>query len=457
MQTRRDHVQAHRFAVGRLATALVSGDPGRGESPTKRASLGTFLGAGVVLLLCGGSAAYGLISPGEDTGWRKPGSIVVEQQTGNRYLFLGGTLRPVRNYASALLLAGQGATVRQVSAKDLGSTPHGGPIGITGAPDSLPAPTALLPGPWTWCLRPDLPGGQLLDLNPAGQTGVIPADRRVLLAGPDGQKFVLWRGVKYPVPDNAALIALGLDGGQALPALPNWLAALPSGNPLAAATIADSGRAAGQVAGHQVAVGQQFETAPAADPASGNAAATKHHYVMTNTGIAPTSATEAALLAARSGAPAVLRVSPTDIATAQLSPDQSLLTAVPDVLDAPSAASAGQAVCLRQQAEGTKLTSQPVIERGPAATGGRNLLIPPTTGVLAVNLDQLAKPDTSAQTFLITDQGIAYPLGDSNAVAALGLVGGPRTALPESILGGLTHGPTLDARAAADTLKEAGR
>ncbi|MFJ6836855.1 type VII secretion protein EccB [Streptomyces sp. NPDC091209] len=459
MQTRRDHLHAHRFAIGRLATALVSGDTGRGDSPTRRASLGTFFGAGVVLLLCAGSAAFGLLSPAADTSWRRPGSIVVEQQTGNRYLFLGGTLRPVRNYASALLLAGQGAAVRSVSAKSLAGTPHGAPVGINGAPDSLPAPAALLPGPWTWCLRPDLAGGQLLDLDPAGQTSPVPADRRILVAGPHGQRFVLWRGVKYPLPDDAALIALGLDGDHPLSALPTWLAALPTGVTLAPAEIAGSGRAAGQVGGHRVTVGQLFETPASGSTAHGGAAATgtDHHYVMTSKGIATASATEAALLAARPGVPAVLRVSATDIAGAPISHDQSLLTTLPDVLGTHALDQAGQAVCLRQQAHGAKLTSQLVVEQGPAATSGRTLLIPPDTGLLAVDLDQLARPNATAQTFLITDQGIAYPLADGSTAAALGLGGGGRTAVPESILGALTHGPLLDPRTAADTVREAGR
>ncbi|MEU8510973.1 type VII secretion protein EccB [Kitasatospora sp. NPDC048722] len=443
MQTRRDHLQAYRFAMARLATALVRGDVGRGEGPTGRATLATVLGAGVVVLLCVGFAVYGLIAPVADTRWRNPGSIIVEQQTGNRYLLLDGQLRPVRNYASALLLGGRSNAVHTVSGAELGTTPHGAPVGIPGAPDSLPAPAGLLPGPWTWCLRPDLVNGQLLDLAPDGQTAAFPEDRQVLLAAPDGSHWLLWRGVRYPVPSDAALIALGLDGDRPVPAPQNWLGALPTGAPLAAA-VPDAGKPAGRVAGHEVTVGQLFRTATGG---------VQHSYVMTDAGVAPASATAAALLAARPGAPAVLTVGATDIAAAPVSPDQSLLTALPDVLGAPGLDAGAQTACLRQRADGTRLTSQLVVESGQAATGTRTVLVPPTRGMLAVDLEQLARQNGNAQTFLVTDQGIAYPLGDSRAGTALGITGAPATALPEDLLKLLGHGPTLTARAAADTVQ----
>ncbi|MGW2248738.1 type VII secretion protein EccB [Kitasatospora sp. NPDC001660] len=443
MQTRRDHLQAYRFAMARLATALVRGEVGRGEGPTGRATLATVLGAGIVVLLCVGFGVFGLISPVADTSWRSPGSIIVEQQTGNRYLYLDGQLRPVRNYASALLLGGRSNAVHTVSSSVLGTTPHGAPVGITGAPDSLPSPANLLPGPWTWCLRPDLAGGQLLDLAPDGQSAAFPEDRQVLLAGPDGAHWLLWRGVRYPVPSDAALIALGLDGDRPVPAPPNWLAALPTGAPLAV-SVPDTGKPAGQVAGHPVTVGQLFRT---------TTGTVQHSYVMTDAGIAPASATAAALLAARPGAPAALTVSATDIAAAPVSADQSLLTALPDVLGAPGLDPAAQTACLRQRADNGKLTSQLVVEGGQAATGTRAVLVPPTRGMLAVDLEQLARQSGSAQTFLVTDQGIAYPLGDSRAATALGVTGTPATALPEDLLKLLGHGPTLTARAAADTVQ----
>lgn len=444
MQTRRDHLQAYQFAMGRLASALVSGDPGRGDSPTKRAAVGTFLGAGIVVLLCAGFGVYGLISPPTSASWRSPGAIVVQQQTGSRYLYLGGELRPVLNYASALLILGKSATVQDVSAKSLGNTPYGAPVGIDGAPDSLPAPTALLSGPWTQCLRAGLPDGEAVDFAPGGNTAALPAADQVLLSGPDGKRFLLWRGILYPVPDTAALIALGLDGDQAVPAPQGWLASLPTGVPLAAAPVSGSGGPAGRVAGRATQVGQLFQT---------TTTGAGRDYVMTSGGVSPVGATEAALLAARPGAAPVRQVAATDLAAAPVATAAAPGGDLPDVLDAPALPSGGGAVCLRQQSSGSALRSQVVVEHGAAATGGRGVLVPPTGGVLAVDQQQLVQQVADPQTYLITDQGVAYPLGDSQAEATLGLGNAAALPLPPGLLAVLPHGPVLDSGAAQLTVQ----
>jgi type VII secretion protein EccB len=444
MQTRRDHLHAYRFAMGRLSTALVSGDPGRGDSPTGRGALGTFMGAGVVVLMCAGFGVYGLISPPASTSWRSPGSIVMEQQTGSRYLYLGGELRPVLNYASALLILGNGATVREASAASLGSTPHGSPVGIPDAPDSLPAPSGLLSGPWTQCLRSDVTGGEVVDFAPNGHTSALPSGRQALLSAPNGERFLLFGGTLYPVPSTSALIALGLDADQALPAPQGWLSALPTGAPLTAAPVADSGHPAGKVAGQPTDVGQLFETADTGSD---------HDYVMTSDGIAPVGATEAALLAARPGADAIRTVASTALAAAPVSSSAAPGATLPDVLDAPALATGGSALCLRQQSSGATLSSQVVLEQGAAATGDRAVLVPPTDGVLAVDQQQLAEQASDPQTYLITDEGVAYPLGDSQAEAALGLGNAGAMPVPESVLGALPRGPVLDSTAARLTVK----
>ncbi|MGW2252581.1 type VII secretion protein EccB [Kitasatospora sp. NPDC001660] len=443
MQTRRDHVQAYQFAMGRLATALVSGDPGRGESPTRRAAMGTFLGAGATALLCAGFAVYGLISPVPPAGWRTPGSIVLEQQTGNRYLYVNGELRPVRNHASAMLLAGSGAPMQTAARATLAGTPHGAPVGIPGAPDTVPTAAGLLSGGWTRCLRPDLKTGEAVDFAPQGRTTPVPAGRRALLTDPDGKRYLLFGGTRYPVPGDGALIALGLDGDRAIPAPRSWIAALPEGVPLAAAPVPGAGNPAGKVAGVAVTVGQLFTT---------TAGGTDHYYVMLSDGIAPVSASESALLAAAPGAPAVRPVSATDMATAPLSAAPAPTAKVPDVRDAPPIATAGQAVCLAQSPDGTGITTQVVLESGAAATGGRAVLLPADTGVYAVDQAQLAAQTSNPRTYLIDDQGTAYPLGDGQTVGQLGLVGRPRTPVPADLLAELPQGPVLDVAAARATV-----
>ena len=60
MQSRRDHVQAYQFATNRLTSALVTGKPGRGLAPFRRAAIGTIAGVVIALLLTGGSVIYGI-------------------------------------------------------------------------------------------------------------------------------------------------------------------------------------------------------------------------------------------------------------------------------------------------------------------------------------------------------------------------------------------------------------
>ncbi|OIK26146.1 type VII secretion protein EccB [Streptomyces malaysiense] len=436
-------MQAYQFAMGRLATALVTGDPGRGDSPTKRAALGSFLGAGLVVLLSLGFLAYGKLSPVTTAAWREPGSIVVEKETGTRYLFLDGRLRPVRNYASALLLTGKAAAVRTVTAEALSGVPHGAPVGIDGAPDSLPTPATLLAGSWTDCLRPDLPSGHLVDFAPGAHAGAFPAGRQLLLKSAGGRRFVLWRGTKYPVPAQSALIALGLDGDRPVAASAAWLAAVPTGAALAPAKLDRMGAAAGRIAGRPVTVGQLF---------SMSAAGARHTYVMTVDGVTQVSASEAALLAARPGAPATREVSVTDIASARVAAEHSLDSGVPDVLGAPAVDTSGQAVCLRESTRGARLNAAVVVEGGPAATGEQRVLVPPSHGVYAVDQRGVTARVANPHTFLITDQGIVYPLG-SSAARSLGIGGAAATALPESLLVALPHGPVLDRSAAALTVK----
>lgn len=432
MQTRRDHVQAYQFAMGRLASALVSGDPGRGDSPTRRSALGSVFGVALVVLLCAGFGVYGLVSPVAKDDWRKDGAVVLEKETGNRYVYANGALRPTRNQASALLIAGRRAAPESVSAKDLAGVPHGAPVGIPGAPDTVPAPSALTAGPWARCL----PGGGPAGRSPAGagQTLVfggaaaalrpLPADRQVLLADPAGARFLLVRGVKYPVPGDPTLIALGLDGQAVLAATADWLATVPTGAPLAAPVPAGAGTTAGTVAGQAAQVGQVFRT---------SAGGTEHHYLLRSDGLVPINATAYALLAARPGAPGPRQVGQADIAVVPVSADRGPTDRIPDVVGVRPLE--GATVCLRQLSSGqVRLTV--------AGLGSRRVVLPAGGGVLAV-------PAGGRDPYLVTEQGVKYRLADEAAVRALGLGDTKlRLSLPAGVLALIPDGPVLS-RAAA--------
>src|SRR5262249_37260553 len=100
-------------------------------------------------------AAYGVLRPGDSTSWRDGKSVIIERETGARFVYRDGVLHPTLNYASALLILGssQPATAI-VSHTSLAGVPRGAPLGIPGAPDPLPAAGDLLTGAWTLCSRP---------------------------------------------------------------------------------------------------------------------------------------------------------------------------------------------------------------------------------------------------------------------------------------------------------------
>jgi type VII secretion protein EccB len=440
VQTRRDHVQAYQFAMARLGSALVSGDTGRGTSPTRRPLLGTFFGFLIVVLLCIGFAVYGLLVPGGNTSWRKGGSIIVEKETGNRYLYLGGELRPARNYASALLLAGRDAQVRSVSRNSLAGVRHGTPVGIPDAPDALPPVKDLLSGPWTRCLR-DVPSGQVLDFDPADHTRDLPDDRQVLLSSDKDELYLLWRGTKYPIPQESALTALGLDAQQPVQAPRDWLSALPTGARLGAARIPRAGQDSRKIAGRPTVVGQLLRT---------KVGGTDHFYVMRPDGVEAVSATQAALLAGRPGAAPARLVRAADITAVPASKSKAL-TAVPDVLGVPPVRFEKEVLCLRQTSRGTTLRTRVVLQRGKAASGRERVMVPVGRGVFAVDQDQLDESD-NPQLYLITERGVLHVLESAQSAQALGYGGAAPLALPESVLKLLPRGPRLGEAVAAATV-----
>ncbi|MGW4995458.1 type VII secretion protein EccB [Streptomyces mirabilis] len=439
MQSRRDHLQAYQFATGQLASALVNGDPGSGQNPMRRAALGTVFGAVITVLLAAGFGVFGLISPGGNTAWRQPDSIIVEEETGNRYLYFNGELHPVANYASALLAAGDGAQVRQVSRNSLAGVPHGVPVGIVGAPDVVPPATTLLSGAWTRCLQPGGTGSETVDFDPSGRTAPVLGGQWVLLTPPSGGDYLLWNGTKYPMSSRSALVALGMDNQIPITAPSDWLADLPTGTEVAPALIPLAGAPGPHVAGRAATVGQLFQTTIGGQ---------NHYYVLRSDGIAPISATESALLSVSDGKGRPHLVGQADIAAAPVSSDRSLLNRIPDVLTASPLATNGEALCLEQTSAGNSVHTTVVVERGPAATGSGRALVPADRGVVAVDQTDLSLHGGIPRKYLIDDRGVKYPLADDGAAQALGYGSATTLALPTQALALLPQGPQL-ARATA--------
>jgi type VII secretion protein EccB len=434
MQTRRDHVEAHRFATSRLTSAVVDGDPGRGQPPFRRASLGVVAGAIVAALLCGGFVIYGLIAP-SPTSWRQQDALIVDEQTGTRFIYLKGELHPTANYASAVLVAGQNAAVHDVSHGSLSGVPVGDTIGIAQAPQVLPS--RLLPGVWAICLAPGA-SRVVLDLAP-GRHGTGSTDGRLMLvSGPGGKQYVLWDNIKYQVAERGALVALGLGTTAPVQAPGAWLAGIRSGPPLASPKIPHAGRPGQRVAGQPTPIGTVFEAV---------AAGSDQYYVMLEGGLAPVSRTSAALLAASGRFGQVRHVSPAVIASAPAAADQFLLNdGLPDFLAGTAYQPTGTAFCIRQVSPGDTAGTTVVTDR--AAAGATGVLVP--VGAAMLVQPTSAGAGAGAQvTYLVTGTGLKYALASGDTAAALGYSGVTPQVMPASVLSLIPSGPVLSASAAA--------
>ena len=155
MQTRRDQLQAYRYQVRRVLTALLGSDPDSPEQPMRRVTTATLSGVMVAVLALVGAGFYGKVRGGSPSKWQQAGVLIVERETGSRYIYTDQQLHPILNYTSARLLLNT-ATVPtvQVARKSLEGAARGATVGIAGAPDSLPDAKHLIAGPWSVCAQP---------------------------------------------------------------------------------------------------------------------------------------------------------------------------------------------------------------------------------------------------------------------------------------------------------------
>ena len=447
MQTQHDHVHAYRFLAGRMESAVVLGDPSSAEVPARRATLGLFAGVVAALLAVAGVGVYGLISPGGDTAWRQPGAILVEKETGTRYVYRDGLLRPTLNYASALLLQGGGAGVHLLSHNSLAGLPRGAPIGIAGAPETVPRPADLARGPWLLCLSRSAGGSDrptaTLDLRPAAPASSLPDDRYAVVAAPDSTRYLVWKGTKYGLAEPSAAVALGASNQRPVRAPQAWLDALPTGPDLAAARMPDAGKPGPAVGGRAYPVGQLFRQRAA----NGS----QQLYVLRGDGLAPLSPTEYALLdAAHPGTGPVL-LDAAAVAVAPHAADDSLTHRLPNLVDVKPPENTPDALCLLQRPAGAAVATSVVLAGGagaePAPAGVIRVLVRGGGGMLVAAVP-LPEPPRRPDRYLISDAGKRYPLPTDDDIQALGLGGVAPVPMTRDVLALVPPGPALT-RAAA--------
>ncbi|MFE5767049.1 type VII secretion protein EccB [Streptomyces sp. NPDC056485] len=474
MQNKRDQVHAHMFLMGRLTSGMLRADPDSPESPQGRTNRGIAIGVIVAVLVSAGAFVFGLLAPGTKDSWRSSGALIVEKETGSRYLYVNGRLRPVRNYASARLLLGTKLKTTTVGSASLKDTPHGASAGIQGAPDGLPSARNLSKAPWQVCSSTGPEGqGPVSTLAVAAEpTGTPLGERQGLLAtGPDGTPYVLWSGMRLRLDaQRGAREALGYGSAAPLKVSAALLGALPAGPDLTPPEVPGRGSAGPQLGGRATRIGQLFQV-------SVMGADAPRTYLLRQEGLRPVSATTAALMlgdpqtrekAYAGESPAVAELG-ADALRGRLAPDdpagkdaERLPQSPPQLMDVPK----GSSPCVRitpagADAKGTRISMAlvdspalgPVAESSDAVaapcTPIDRVTVPPGGGVLVQALSA-SGAQVGGTLYLVTGTGLKYRIVSTKAAEALGYDTASAQGLPSQFLGMLPSGPDLSTEAAQE-------
>lgn len=448
MQTQRDHVHAYQFMMGRISSALVEGDPTGAEIPGRRAQTGLVIGVLLMVLVVAGFAVYGWIVPGGSTAYTKAGVIIVEKETGDRYVYLEGALHPVPDLTSAMLIQGASSTVKLISQNSLKDVPRSVPLGVQGAPSRLPSAGDLVQGPWMTCLPSSVVASSKSDglgvvLNPDAPAVALPQDSFSVVQAEDGTPYLLANHLKYKITNEAVLVALGAGATQPARAPQMWLDWLADGTDLGPADIPGAGDQGPRVGDKKYDVGTLFRV-------SATGTAGDQLFVLRRDGLAPVSRTEFAIAdAADPGAPVDL--DPSAVVDARRSSDSSLLTRLPDLAALKLYDLANQALCIQQgPADAERFTSSVVTVAkdwsGVDDQGEPYVLMRRGTGMVAMPAPRASRTGSKNLSF-ISDEGKAYRLADDTTVASLKLSGTTPVPFPKTLLAALPQGPVLSREA----------
>ncbi|MGW4103880.1 type VII secretion protein EccB [Streptomyces sp. NPDC004976] len=483
MHSKRDQVQAHLFIMGRLASAMLRAEPDSPESPLGRTNRGAAIGVIIAVLVCAGAFVFGLIRPGGNDSWRSGENLIVDKQTGARYLYLDGRLRPVRNYASARLVTGGEVGVTTVGTSSLAGTPHGRPVGIPDGPEALPGAGDLDRSPWLVCsgilprttgvvtttttlaLGADAPqdasGGRRLGENEG-----------LLVTGPDDATYLLWQGSRLRLDGRAKTAeALGYGDVTPRPVSAAFLDAFPLGPDLTAADVPGRGEEGPELAGRSTRIGQLFKVG-----VPGSAA---RYHLLTREGLVPLTDTGATLLLgdprtrekAYAGDDMAVATLGADVLAGHLAPDArtsgsgsgSGSARLPSKPPRAVTVATGSVACAEVDSAdsgvrvGTSVLPgsalpQAVQAPGPEVEPGclkvDSIAVRAGKGALvrALSASGSALGDT---TYLVTEEGVKYRLLSQEAVKALGYEGVGARTMPSPMLAMLPSGPDLTPEAAS--------
>ena len=450
MASRSDQLHSQQFALQRVVAALAMRDPDPAASPLRRFGASLVASLLIAALALGAVGVYGILRPGGASSWRAGNAVIVEEETGARFVYRDGVLHPVLNYSSAVLVLGQPSPPRvRVSRASLAGVPRGSVLGIAGAPDALPAASDLLTGAWTLCSRPSsstdspAPESLLLVGVPAPGPERPLADDGLLATDPAGGLHLLWHARRYAIaaPD-LVLAAFAWSRSSAVPVSTSLLNSVPSGPDLGPVPVPRGGPALSPVDGYKVGQVVVVETATGE----------KRFSVVLANGLADVTATQADLLLADPAGPGgrALPMGQAQYAAAMKSP----VSLVPNDSGVPAspphlaAVEAGSGVCAAFGSSASlALVASPHVpgelrtQPGPAdLTAPADVVsVPPGRGALV---------SSSGVLSLVVDLGVRYAVPSADVAKLLGYAGVSPLSLPPALVSLLPSGRALDPSAA---------
>ncbi|MFE9694008.1 type VII secretion protein EccB [Micromonospora sp. NPDC005806] len=452
MPSRQDQLHSYQFTVQRAVAALVMRETDPAQSPFRRLAGAGLASVLVAVIALGGVALYGLFAGGGNS-WRDAGAVIVEKESGARFVYREEKLHPVLNYASALLIIGaERPKTILVSRRSIDGVPRGLPLGIADAPDSLPAPGRLASAPWTVCsvaaTEPGRTEARSAVLIGREATGGRPlGEQALLLRHPDGSLYLLWHDRRYLLRDtDRVLAALAATRERALPAAAALLNTVPAGADLVPPAVpglgAPSDRVAGATAGDVYLVR--------------NSGGGRQYAVAERDGLAGITELQAALLLARTGQGDPKPITLGRFAALPKRPDRVPIgPTAPPAVPPRLAAVDGGALCARV-GDDTGVrdirvdVTPPELSAAARATAGRGGLadqvaVEPGRGAV---VESAAAPGASGAVSVVTDLGRRYVLAGADVLGMLGYAGVRPARLPASLVSLVPAGSPLDPAAA---------
>jgi type VII secretion protein EccB len=460
MATVRDQVEAYNFATRRQVLALLKGDDAATVDPRRRLNRALLGGMLLAVVVAAAVGVAGFLSSGS-SGSVPADGVIVDADTGGAYVRIGNVLHPALNLASAKLVAGHSVT--RVSDSALRSLPRGLPVGIPGAPDSLPPTGDLTARAWSVCsIAPEATAARARIVVSVGSPvpSPLPRSSGLVVQTPDGATWLLDGGQRYQVSDVRTAAVLSLNEVAPLAIDPAVLDLIPEGPPLDVRQIRIPGT--GGPPQVQLPFAARVGDVLSVDTGTNQPA----QYVVLTDGVAPVDPFAYRMLVAAGGQPHQDVPADEIVDVAARTRPQIPAQWPHDVFAHPTAPpAAGEPLCVTYDPHaphGTAawpvtLSEPPSVplaaHAAPVAASGGGLPTAATAVAVPYGGGALVKAvgsgGVSAVYTLVTDSGLRFTIANADAVGRLGY--DPKAAVPVPLpfVTLLPAGPGLDPYAAA--------